>query len=340
MIKGHSIIAASLALGVAMVTSIAVGATSDCRMFQVAELPVRLTHNKLIVDGELNGHKIGIVLDTGATRTLIFRSAAERLGLRRDRVRGVRMFGIGGETDVESTLVDEIKIGKATRKSWRMLVGGEHEFGEDMDVLLGNDFFHNLDVEFDLSHAAVRLYQPKDCDGVSLAYWAPNIAQQVDLEPVDESRPQMRFTVKVNGQPLRALLDSGAGISLLDSSTAANLGVTPSTPGVVAVGAGSGLGRKKVEYWIGPFQSFSIGDERIADTSIVFGDLFRDAKYAPQGSQVMVKVGGAAAMLLGVDFLRAHRMLVANSQRKIYFTYAGGPVFQRVSPPPAVDTGR
>jgi hypothetical protein len=33
-------------------------------------------------------------------------------------------------------------------------------------------------------------------------------------------------------------------------------------------------------------------------------------------------------MLLGADFLRSHRVLVAHSQRKIYFTYTGGPVFQ------------
>ena len=33
-------------------------------------------------------------------------------------------------------------------------------------------------------------------------------------------------------------------------------------------------------------------------------------------------------MLLGADFLRAHRVLVAHSQRKMYFTYEGGPVFQ------------
>ena len=37
-------------------------------------------------------------------------------------------------------------------------------------------------------------------------------------------------------------------------------------------------------------------------------------------------------MLLGADFLHAHRVLVAHSQRKIYFTYAGGPVFQFTGP--------
>jgi len=32
-------------------------------------------------------------------------------------------------------------------------------------------------------------------------------------------------------------------------------------------------------------------------------------------------------MLLGADFLRAHRVLVSHSQRKMYFTHLGGPVF-------------
>ncbi len=32
-------------------------------------------------------------------------------------------------------------------------------------------------------------------------------------------------------------------------------------------------------------------------------------------------------MLLGVDLLRAHRVLVAHSQRKVYFSYVGGTVF-------------
>ena len=36
-------------------------------MVKIADLPVRVVKNKLIVDGTINGQKIGIVLDTGAT---------------------------------------------------------------------------------------------------------------------------------------------------------------------------------------------------------------------------------------------------------------------------------
>jgi hypothetical protein len=37
-------------------------------------------------------------------------------------------------------------------------------------------------------------------------------------------------------------------------------------------------------------------------------------------------------MLLGMDFLRAHRVLIDNATRKMVFTYEGGPVFQISKP--------
>lgn len=324
-------VAATLALCAAVAANPTAVSAAECKMLQAADLPVRLQRNKLIVDGEINGHKVGIVLDTGSTRTLILRSAAERLGLRRDQARGVRMFGVGGETNVESALVDEIRIGEAGRKNLRMLVAGEHELGRDMDVLLGEDFLHGYDIEFDLAHGAVRLYQPRGCEGVPLAYWATDGASEVAIDAIDEVRPQIRFSVLVNGHPLSALLDSGAAISLLDSPVAARLGVTPATPGVTPLGRGGGLGQKAIDYWTGPFQSFAIGDETIRDTSIAFAALFKDASYTMTGSHVPRKVE-SVAMLLGADFLRAHRVLVAHSQQKMYFTYIGGPVFQHLAP--------
>jgi hypothetical protein len=36
-------------------------------------------------------------------------------------------------------------------------------------------------------------------------------------------------------------------------------------------------------------------------------------------------------MIIGADFFMAHRIYVARSQGKIYFTYKGGPVFQNVA---------
>lgn len=326
------ILLAALAAAGLAAAGIAAAAVSDCEMVPTEEWPVRLAHDKLIVDGAINGQKVGIMLDTGATKSLIFRSAAVRLGLDTRRTRSYEMFGVGGTTEVEIAFIDEFKVGEATRKSWRMMVAGEHDPGDDVAVLLGEDFFRHVDVEFDLAHNAVRLFQPKDCGSVSLAYWTTE-ASVVGIEPVFDPAPQIVLTVQLNGQPVRAQLDSGAGASMLDKSAAARLGVTPATPGVVAAGSSTGLGRSAVDFWIGPFQSFVIGDEMIKDTTILFGDLWGRATYTRTGSYIPKKIEAAQSMLLGADFLQAHRVLVAHSQRRIYFTYDGGPVFRRPEAP-------
>jgi predicted aspartyl protease len=330
VIRGHTLLAASIAIVLAA-ASMAVAAASNCKMVLIADWPVRLERGQVIVDGAINGQKIGIVLDSGSTIRLIPRSATERLGLTRKAARGYRMFGVGGETYVEAAEVDEFKIGQVTRKNWRVLVAGERDFGQDIAFLLGEDFLYQVDVEFDLAHGAVRLFQPRDCDGVSLAYWATEGVSEVDIEAIYDAQPQIVLTIQINGQPVRAQLDSGAGTSVLDMSDAARLGVTPDTPGVVAVGSGGGLGGKSVDYWIGPFQSVVIGNETITDTNIRFADLWKDATYTPIGSHLPRKVESTRSMVLGADFLRAHRLLVAHSQRKLYFTYAGGPIFQRTA---------
>ena len=47
-----------------------------------------------------------------------------------------------------------------------------------------------------------------------------------------------------------------------------------------------------------------------------------------------------ADMLIGADFFRAHRVYIARGQKKMYFTYQGGPVFMLSPrhPPPAPAT--
>jgi len=156
VIKGLTLLTASIAIALA-VMSMAVAAASNCKMVQIADWPVRLERGHLIVDGAINGQKIGVMLDTGATRSLILRSATERLGLTRRQARGYRMFGVGGETYVEAADVDEFMIGQVTRKNWRVLVAGERDFGRDIAFVLGEDFLYQVDVEFDRARCGQTL---------------------------------------------------------------------------------------------------------------------------------------------------------------------------------------
>jgi predicted aspartyl protease len=320
------LLAACLVAGVGVAGS-AGAADAKCKFVRIVDWPVRMVRNHIVVDGAINGQKIGIILDTGASMSLILRSAAVRLDLPKREAPGYRMYGVGGETKVEIAVVDDFKLGEVSTKGLQLFVAGEGDFGEGQDVLLGEDFLRRFDVEFDLAHGAVRLYQPRDCDGVSLAYWTKETAGEVEIEPMEEGRPRIALTVHINGRPIEAKLDSGASTSVLTKEDAASLGVTPDTPGVVAGRPTQGLGAKGVGVWSGPFQSFAIGNESIPDVRIRFADLYKDTNYTTTASRVSKKASRTQPMLLGADFLRAHRTLVAHSQQRLYFTYVGGPVF-------------
>ena len=296
-------------------------AASNCKLVRVAEWEVKPQGNRLIVDGEINGQKVGVLIDSGAGTSFVMRAAADRLGLVRKEAPGYRAYGIGGETHVEFAVIDELKIGTASRKNWRAMVLGEHDQGTRFAFLLGYDFMDQVDVEFDLANNAIRIFRPQDCADVSLAYWAKGGAGVVKLE-ADNERPGILFPVKLNGQAIVANLDTGAPTSVVSRLIASNVGVRPEN--ATAAGTAGGLGPVRSDRYIGSFDSFSIGDELIRNPNIAFSNL--EIPGVATGSRLSA-TQEIRDMLLGIDFLRAHRVLVAHSQRKLYFTYVGGPVF-------------
>jgi len=318
----------AIVLAASLVASESALAQSKCKFVRVVEWPVRMVRNKIIVDGAINGQKVGIFLDTGAIHSLVMRTAAERLGLpKRDAPGGQFVVGVGGQSKLEIAVVDEFMLGQVPVKGLQLLVAGEGGQGQDMDVLLGEDFLYKFDVEFDLRNNAVRLYQPKDCENASLAYWTKDVVGEVEIERIDDNRPRIEFTVSINGKPFDALLDSGAWSTVVTQEQAASLGVTAESAGTTAGGQSGGLGAKKIDWYVGKFSSFAIGNEDIPDPRIRFADIYRDSTYVDTRSRITKNAFRNQPMLVGADFLRAHRVLVSHSQRKLYFSYVGGPVF-------------
>ena len=304
-------------------------AASNCKLVRIAEWEVKPQNNRLIVNGEINGQKVGILIDSGAGRSFILRAAADRLGLTRQEAPGYRAYGVGGETHVEFAVIDELKIGTATRKNWRAMVLGEHDQGTRFSFLVAYDFMDEVDIEFDIPGNAIRVFRAQDCDGVSLAYWAKGGAGVVSLE-TDNRMPGILLPVKLNGQPIVANLDTGAPRSVVSRLVAANLGFGPDN--AKAAGTSGGLGPARSDRYIGAFETFAIGDEVIRNPDIAFASL--EVPGVRTGSRLSA-TREIRDMLLGVDFLRAHRVFVAHSQRKFYFAYTGGPVFSAPPKPAA-----
>ena len=318
-------------------------AETKCKLEPIAEWLLRPNQYRPVVDGAINGQKIGILLDTGSGVSVLRRSAAAKLGVTPTPSGGPQFFGIGGGTQprlvgvggearAETALIGELRIGDTVREAWPAVLAGEGEFHDDVAFILGDDFFEQLEVEFDLPHNAVRLFQAKDCESAALGYWSKE-ALAVPLE----SGPKMPLSVLINGKPVVALLDSGATLSWLSLEGAMHLGITAETRGVIAGGCVRGIGKERTESWIAPLESFAIGDEVVRNPKIRFANLWLHTRYDVTGSNLRRRIIGLPDMLLGADFLRSHRVLVAHSQRKIYFSYSGGTVFPSTPGKPCAD---
>lgn len=286
-------------------------APAGCKLVKTAEWPIRFVGGLPVTLGAINGKKVSVLIDTGAYASLLTNSAADRLELG-SRLTEDLMSGIGGLSRVRLARIDELRIGDTVVKSsMRVRVGGERPI-PGVDLILGDDVFRNTDMEFDYARGAVRLFEPMDCKGASLAYWDAD-AQQLPMD----GPYKIVIAVRVNGRETYAVVDSGASSSVVDLALASRVGNKPGKPGVVPAECHSGIGASLVHSWVAKFDTVAIGGETVRDPQLGIAD-FASALGARYGSPEMI---------LGTDFLRAHRVFVSHSQRKIYFSYTGGLVF-------------
>jgi tetratricopeptide (TPR) repeat protein len=181
-------------------------------------------------------------------------------------------------------------------------------------------------VEYDLAHGLVRLMKPEgNCRSTSFVYWDHQPDNYSEME-IDWATPQHPHTMGVaflNGKKIHIMFDTGASLSTLTRHAAELAGVGPDSPGVTRAGSMRGVGQSYAQTWLAPFQSFKIGGEEIRNTRLRFID-----GLGIEGTD----------MLLGADFFLSHRVYVASSQRKLYFTYNGGPVFNLTTSPNSTQT--
>jgi tetratricopeptide (TPR) repeat protein/predicted aspartyl protease len=289
-----------------------------CKIGRLAELPVTMTGLRPLVSARINGADALFLADSGAFFSMITPAAAAEFKLRLGAAPyGLVVTGIGGEARVWLTTVKTFTLADIPMTNVEFIVGGNEL--EGAAGVLGQNVFSIADVEYDLSRGAIRLMRPHDCRKAMLAYWAAS--QPVSVLDTDSATSRSLHTTGVayiNGAKIRVLFDTGAATSVVSLAAAGRAGVKPGADGVVDGGLSYGIGRKLVQTWIAPFASFRIGDEEIRNTRLRIGDV-----ALPD-----------IDMLIGADFFLSHRIYVATSQRKLYFTYNGGPVFNLASSPP------
>ncbi|MCG2583402.1 retroviral-like aspartic protease family protein [Massilia sp. TS11] len=306
------LILASLLLAVAPAR-----AAESCKFIKVGEAELRYTTPSLqvTIDGSINGQKVPMLFDTGASLTSIFGGYARRLDLPTQQTDEVHQ-GVGGSARIQSAAVKSFAVGSsrpAQNRRYRVL----DDFGAPpwLAAIVGRDWMFQADLELDLGKKHVNFFLPRDCGDAHLAYWDAQ-AQVLPIEGDFNLYKAPLITVQVNGVPVQAMIDSGATATVISSAAGRRAGLTPDMPGARPNGRAVGIGDASVANMLVPVRSFEVGSERIEDVKINLGELS------------MSNGVNRVEMLLGADFLRAHRVLISGVQRKVYLSYTGGEPFQ------------
>jgi predicted aspartyl protease len=285
-------------------------ARAACSLEPKAELPIVMHGTRPITHVKVNGADLDFLVDSGAFFSVIVPSKAAELKLKPAYALG-EVVGVGGSNQLQVVDADSFSVGGRNLRDMQFVVTAG--VGSGVSGVVGQSLLIAGDVDYDLAGGMVRILLPKDCGDSPLAYWS--VGKPFNAITVNAVRPGATHTfgmVYINGKQVRALFDTGASSSMLRLEAAQRLGLAPDKLGAREAGYSQGIGPHLVRTWIVPVDDFRIGDEEVKNTHLRIGDTTE---------------GGEFDMLLGADFFLSHHILIANSQRKLYFTYNGGPVF-------------
>ena len=279
----------------------ATAAAQGCRPARLAELPVSLMGNVPIVAVHVNGSPAALLFDTGAERTVLTAAAAKRLGIEPHYEYARRMRSLDSAVASGDATLRSLDFGTTAFRDVRILVGAvslPKVDGKPLDGLLGADFFTSFEIDIDLEHRRISLFETPPCAIAAPAWTTPYTTIKANLSLHD----RLFFPVLLDGHKLDALIDTGAQLTALDSEATAALGVTGAELARDPIADLRGAAAEVVKARAHRFARLQIDGETLRDPVIVVTSL---------GLQ-------DADLVLGSDFLRWQQVWLSYPSHQIF----------------------
>jgi predicted aspartyl protease len=283
--------------------------SETCKIEQTAEVPVRIDRGHILVEATIDYTPVQMLVDTGASTSMLTPEAAQSLGLPTDSYRNTIVHGIGGNIVTHNVMIRSLKVGTQDWQGGSISTGHlSWQFHEDPPLagILGADHLDNFDVELDIPHRRMVLWRVQHCEGDFVPWHVPHFA--IRLARYQPNR--MVTHVQIDGHPVTALIDWGMNSTVMTTATAAALGVTPQMLARDRSGTSSGADQNELPLHAHPFAEVVIGPTTFRNVPIGVADLN------------VTDVG----MLLGVDYV---------TSRHVWLSYASDQMFVEQRPTPA-----
>ncbi|WP_043362333.1 retroviral-like aspartic protease family protein [Belnapia sp. F-4-1] len=274
-----------------------------CEAAAPVVVPLGEYRGRPIVQVMVDGQTARLAIDTGANRSSLTPEAIGRLGLRRDRNRRSMVSGTGGLVVNDGVIVEALEFGGRRLGRPQLAVHGlpgMERAEPPIDGLLGADLLMPYDVELDLAARRMLLHQVvAGCPGAEPA-WADRTPLPL---PIERRGRMFLLEVRLNGQPVRALLDSGADGTVMTEAAARRIGVTTAMMEAAPQGEARGAdGNARVIRRL-RFERVEVGPQRLAMAAV---------RVSPMSLQP------GTEMLLGLDYIRTRRLFLSYSSGRVW----------------------
>ncbi len=282
-------------------------AHAACEVRQRARVPLRVINGAVLVEVMVNDRPARMILDTGAQRSVVSKDSVRALDLALDEWVATTLRGVGGLERHRNALPRSLSLGgvalerRTTTRDTSLTVG---TLAPGLDGLLGRDFLSLFDLDLDLPGSAVTLYAVTGCTTGFLPWSRPYVA----LPVTNPAETALVVGVSLDGVKLRALLDTGAGTTVLAAPGMARMGLEPEHLAASPSATAGGLGPRRVTGWHHQFRVLAIGD---------------DVTAAPRLWVAPIRLAPITDMLLGADWLATRRMWISYATRQVFVEHRG-----------------
>jgi predicted aspartyl protease len=275
----------------------------------VAELPLQVEGNWLVVPVEVRGDTLRFLFDTGANRGAVSRRVADRLRLRRAAT--ALVTGASGLARVPVVEAGWIRLDKARMGVPQKFVLEDGVLtdseGREFDGIIGADLLPMYDVLIDVPAERLRLYRAGSTGGLT----GPVVELERALPLERIRRGLVGLEVGVNGRPVSAILDTGSPVLLLNrlAASSANAAATsaPVSEGV------RGVGSAKIQTYGTTIGSIQLGSTELMDFVAEVADL---PVFGRLG------FGDEPAMLLGTPAVLECPLLISYRKDTLRFCHS------------------
>jgi predicted aspartyl protease len=283
-------------------------ASAVCSVEQRAVVPLDVAGTTILAPVTVNGIAGNFILDTGAALTVVTPDAVNRFGLALDEWASTAMRGVGGVEQRRNADPRSVELGGVALRRQSLArdatirvatLSRTAASGRRIDGLLGRDFLSVFDLALDLPHRSLTLYDVHDCAGRFLPWSGDYLSVPVE----STAGSALVVPVELDGVPLRALLDSGAGSTLVAAPGMARLGLGMDRLKDDPSETANGVGPHTVTMWRHRFHALRIDGETFQSPVFV---------VAP------IQLSPISDMLLGADWLIARRVWISYATHQLF----------------------